>query len=230
MLSDPTAAVTKLFRTRAVVVLGDLYEVLKTRSRTTVFRVLSAIGYHSSYSDRRRYYTLKGIPQFDSRGLWHYRDIGFSQFGSLRATLVHLVDHSPAGYTHEELQTILKLRVHDTLLFLVNTGQLRREQVQDTYVYLSAQRAQRMKQLAEQQKLAPPTPAEPASAAPGELAPAVLIDLLLDVIRHPEHDVKEVCRQLASLGHWITPDLVEGVFRNYGLKKTLRSRSRHSPC
>ena len=64
-----------------------------------------------------------------------------------------------------------------------------------------------------------PTPAEPASAAPGELAPAVLIDLLLDVIRHPEHDVKAVCRQLASLGHWSTPDQLEGVFRNYGLKK-----------
>jgi hypothetical protein len=228
--SVSVAAVAKLFRTRTVVVLEDLYQALKTSSRTTVFRVLSTIGYHTSYSARGRYYTLKGIPQFDSRGLWHYRDIGFSQFGSLRATLVHLVDHSPAGYTHEELQPILKLRVHDTLLFLVNTGQLRREEFQDNYVYFSAQRAQRVKQLAERQKLVPPTPAEPASAAPGELAPAVLIDLLLDVIRHPEHDVKAVCRQLASLGHWITPDQVEGVFRIYGLKKTLRSRSPRSPC
>ena len=55
-----------------------------------------------------------------------------------------------------------------------------------------------------------PTPAEPASAAPGELAPTVLIDLLLDVIRHPDHDVRAVCRQLASMGHWITPDQLEG--------------------
>jgi hypothetical protein len=221
---DYLEAAKKFFQTHTVAVLGDLYRALKTRSRTTVFRVLTAIGYHSSYTDRGGYYTLEGIPQFDSRGLWHYRDIGFSQFGSLRATLVHLVDHSAAGYTHEELEPILKLRVHDTLLFLVKTGQLRREQLQDTYVYFSAQKARAARQAAERQKLAPPPPQQAVPVVPGQVSPAVLIDLLLDVIRHPDHDAKAVCRRLAGQGHWITPEQVEGIFRHYGLKKTLRSR------
>jgi hypothetical protein len=226
--AEYVAALNKLFRTRVVALLHDLRRALKMRSAVTVFRVLKAMSYHHSYSHAGRYYTLERIPQFDARGLWHYRDIGFSRQGTLRATLVHLVDNSLAGYTHEELQPILKLRVHDTLLFLVKTGQLRREPFQDTYVYFSAQRVRAAQQLAERRKLAPPPPEPRASTAPGQLTPAVVIDLLLDVIRHPEHDAQAVCRQLASQGHQVTPEQVTNVFRHYDLKKTLRSRSRRS--
>lgn len=227
---DYGAAVKKLFQTRMVAALGDLYRAMKTRSRTTVFRALSSIGYHSSYTNAGRYYTLKGIPQFDSHGLWQYRDIGFSQFGSLRATLVHLVDHSPAGYTHEELQTILKLRVHDTLLFLVKTEQLRRELFGDTYVYFSGRKTLAARQSVERRKLSPPPlpPEEAVPAAPERVPQAVLVELLLDVIRHPEHDAKAVYRHLASQGHGITPQQVEGVFRHFGLKKLFAPRSPRS--
>src|SRR5437870_2604986 len=70
-------ALHKLFRTRPVALLSDLRKALQTPSRTTVFRVLSSVGYLASYSHAGRYYTLKRIPQFDPRGLWHYRQIGF---------------------------------------------------------------------------------------------------------------------------------------------------------
>jgi len=221
-------AINKLFRTRAVALLGDLRRALQMRSAVTVFRVLKAIGYYNSYSHAGKYYTLERIPEFDDRGLWHYRDIGFSRHGTLRATILSLVEHSVAGYTHEELEQILKLRVHDTLLFLVKAGQLRRELFLDTYVYLSTQKARAAQQLAERQKLVPAPAEESVPEVPGQLSPAVLIDLLLDVIRHPGHDAKAVCRQLASQGHWITPEQVENVFRHYDLKKTLRSRSQRS--
>jgi hypothetical protein len=137
----------------------------------------------------------------------------------LRATILSLVEHSVAGYTHEELEPILKLRVHDTLLFLVKTGQLRRELFLDTYVYLSTQKARAAQQLAERQKLVPAPAEQSVPEVPGQLSAAVLIDLLLDVIRHPGHDAKAVCWQLASQGHWITPEQVENVFRHYDLKK-----------
>src|SRR2546429_9177334 len=95
-------ALHKLSRTRPVALLSDLRKALQTPSRTTVFRVLSSVGYLASYSHAGRYYTLRGltlkrIPQFDPRGLWHYRQIGFSSQRTLRATLVHLVETSPAG-------------------------------------------------------------------------------------------------------------------------------------
>src|SRR5437870_2450748 len=70
-------ALHKLFRTRPVALLSDLRKALQTPSRTTVFRALSSVGYLASYSHAGRYYTLKRIPQFDPRGLWHYRQISF---------------------------------------------------------------------------------------------------------------------------------------------------------
>src|SRR5256886_16316853 len=100
----------KLFRTRPVALLSDLRKALQTPSRTTVFRVLSAAGYLTSYSHAGRYYTLKRIPKFDSYGIWLYRDIGFSLHGTLRATVIHIVEKSPAGQTHGELQDMLQLQ------------------------------------------------------------------------------------------------------------------------
>src|SRR5438094_431786 len=71
-------ALHKLFRTRPVALLSDLRKALQTPSRTTVFRVLSSVGYLASYSHAGRYYTLKRIPQFDPRGLWHYRSAPYA--------------------------------------------------------------------------------------------------------------------------------------------------------
>ncbi len=60
------SALKTLFRAKPVALLDDLRGALKTPSRTTIFRVLSAAGYLTSYSHAGRYYTLKRIPQFDS--------------------------------------------------------------------------------------------------------------------------------------------------------------------
>src|SRR2546428_3344301 len=102
MAIDPQylSALEKLYRTKRVALLDDLREGLHTQSRTTIFRVLSAAGYLTSYSHAGRYYTLKRIPKFDSHGIWLHRDIGFSLHRTLRSTLIHIVEQSPAGQTH----------------------------------------------------------------------------------------------------------------------------------
>jgi hypothetical protein len=43
--------------------------------------------------------------------------------------------------THEELATLLGLRVHDTLLDLVREGAIRRQRLGPTFVYCSSQRS-----------------------------------------------------------------------------------------
>src|SRR5207302_1490826 len=105
---------------------------------------------------RAAIYTLEPIPQFDSKGLWRYRQIGFSSQGTLRATLIHLVETSPAGQTHTELQDLLHLRVHDTLRLLVRARELQRKLFQDVYVYLSAKPKPASRQWAERPKREPP--------------------------------------------------------------------------
>jgi hypothetical protein len=219
LLSLYGTTLQKLFQTRLVARLADLRQALKRHSRTTILHALRAVGYLTSYTHAGRYYTLKRIPQFDQRGLWHYRQIGFSSHGTLRATLIHLVETSPAGQTHEELQDLLHLRAHDTLRLLVRTHELQRKLFQDIFVYLSAKPKQASRQWAERQKLAAPP-------APEELNPARIIDVLVDLIHHPHDDARAVSQRLRAGRRTVTPEQIETIWAHYDLKKTLRVRSR----
>jgi hypothetical protein len=80
------------FRRTVVADIGELFVILKTQSRMSVFRRLREVGYRSSYTHAGRYYTLLDIPRFDERGLWFHQDVGFSRFGTLKSTLIALAD------------------------------------------------------------------------------------------------------------------------------------------
>jgi hypothetical protein len=213
--AETISALDKLYRTKPVALLDDLRQALHTRSRTTIFRVLSAADYLTSYSHAGRYYTLKRIPKFDSHGIWLHRGIGFSAQGTLRATVADLVEKSPAGQTHSELQELLHLRAHDTLRLLVYGHTLSRKPFRDAYVYLSAKPKRASAQWVQRQQL--------AAGSPGEFEPSRVIDVLLDLIRHPSDDASAVSRRLRSLGHTVTAEEAEAIFLRYDLKKTARS-------
>src|SRR6266545_3129151 len=93
---ESRGALLRLFRKRPIVTLDTLFGTLRTRSRMSVFRRLSAIGYLTSYSHTGRYYTLQEIPEFDEEGLWHYQGVCFSRQGSLKNTVEHIVNDSEA--------------------------------------------------------------------------------------------------------------------------------------
>lgn len=218
--AEYVSALEDLYRSKPVAILDDLREALDTHSRTTIFRVLSAAGYLTSYSHAGRYYSLKRIPKFDSQGIWLYRGIGFSSHGTLRATVTYLTEKSPAGQTHGELQDLLQLRVHDTLRLLVHAQGLTRERFEEVYVYLSSKPKVASAQWAKRQQLAAGVP------SPAELEPSRVIDVLVDVIRHPKDDASAVAIRLRALGHRVTSEQAEAIFARYDLKKTVRSRSR----
>ena len=75
---DYASGLDRLFHRQPVVLLDDLRRALGTKSRTTIFRILSAAGYLTSFDHAGRYYTLRRIPDFDERGLWFWRDVGGS--------------------------------------------------------------------------------------------------------------------------------------------------------
>jgi len=219
---DPIAALRARFEKHPVADLAALVRTLCV-SRRTLFRVLKRVGYHSSYSHAGGYYTLVGIPSFDTHGVWLWRDVGFSVYGTLRATLEVLVKGAEAGYTHEELERILHLRVHDTLLSLVEGGRIGRERVQALYVYVSPVPRSARAQLAKRRVAeAQPTPPPPLDSAR-------VIDVLLAVIRVPRADARQVASDLRARGLAVGDEQVEAVFARYELgKKTARSRSRRS--
>lgn len=225
--SDSTKALKRLFRRFQVVDLDTLYRTLKTRSRMSVFRRLREIGYFSSYTHTGRYYTLADIPQFDHYGLWIHQGIGFSLFGTLKATIVELVNKSPTGHTHMELNSLLRIRVHNTLLTLARTGRVRREYIDRTFLYVSAESDQaaeqisrRRVQLADSQKAIPDIPS------------TTVVEVLIETIHAGQVRIAPslVAKRLAARGVPITVQQVEQVFARYRVDTQKKTAGSGSTC
>lgn len=219
-------ALLKLFQRHPIADLDTLFGVLETTSRMSVFRRLSPLGYLTSYSHNGRYYTLADIPDFDADGLWRHRGACFSRRGSLKATVEHLVHVAEAGRTHAELRVRLQVRVHNTLLGLVRHGRIGREHFGALYLYVHADPEAAMAQLARRQELE--TAETRVQEAP--LTVALIIEVLVEVINGAEviPDPGTVSERLGARSVSVTSEQVEDVYRTYGLKKTVRSRSPRS--
>ena len=216
-----------LFRTTPVMLMSDLERTVAGRSRRSLFRDLSALGYLSSYTHTGRYYTLRAVPDFDADGLWRYQGIGFSRDGTLKATVRRLVDTSEAGRTQRELQRRLGVRVHNPLLELVERKQLGREPIESEYVYVAAARRRAAMQLGCRRALV--AAGLPTTTAPPE--PTREVEVLLEVIHGTvvRLDAREVAARLVARGVAVTAAQVAEVFRRHGVvKKTAPSRSPRS--
>jgi len=144
---DPEA-VKAWLRQHRIATKEDLKEALGTSADATVFRKLAGLDYRTSYSHRGRYYTLDEIARFDELGLWSFRQVWFSRFGTLVSTVEALVAASEAGYDAAELEDLLHVEAKAALLRLVRDARLARERLAGRYVYFSAQVATRRAQLA----------------------------------------------------------------------------------
>jgi hypothetical protein len=221
--TDSIEALAALFRSHSVADLATLCATLETESRMSVFRRLSAVGYLSSYSHAGRFYTLSDIPTFDPDGLWCYQGICFSRHGSLKSTVSHMVQNAEAGSTHHELHVRLRVRVHNTLLDLIQEKRIGREPLAGQYLYVSADAGRAGSQLALRRRQL-----ENASGAAVEVPASVVIEVLLDLVRGAgvRLDAGRVAERLSVRGIAVTADEVESIFRHHGVKKTARSRSK----
>jgi hypothetical protein len=234
---DHAPALQSLFRQKQVVTIKEIHRALGVSSRTTVLEALRKVGYVASYSHAGKYYTLLHIPTFDERGLWFHSEARFSKHGTLRKTVVVLVTEALAGHTHEELAIILGLKVHDTLLSLVEADEIDRVRLDVAYIYVAADPTIASAQLSLRETMTPaaaPTPKtepeSPAAEAPQQLDPARMVDVLVAVIHAPKDDARTIAARLRAAGLMVADEQVEAVFEQYGLpgKKTARSRSRRS--
>jgi hypothetical protein len=140
-------AVKSLLHQAKIATIGELKEALGTTSDATVFRKLQGLGYRSSYSHGGRFYTLEEIARFGSLGLWGFRAVWFSRFGSLVSTAEALVKAAEAGYDAAEAEAVLHVEAKGALLQLVRQERLARERVEGRYVYLAPDAPTRRAQL-----------------------------------------------------------------------------------
>jgi hypothetical protein len=214
----PLRKVENLFRKYRVVTMSDLCDVIGSSSRMTVFRRLRDIEYVSSYTHAGRYYTLYDIARFGSDGIWFYDDIGFSQNGSLKNTVTYLVDTGDAGKFHSDLERQLRVRVHNVLLDLVKTKQIKRIKLEGQYLYLSTDKVRSTKQIEQRDKLS-----IQARRIPVFISEPMVIEILAEVIRqskrHPRAD--QVASELAMRGIPIAENDVKTVFDHYDIEKKI---------
>jgi hypothetical protein len=137
-----------LLRQRKIATMDDLKQALGTSADATVFRKLSGLAYRTSYSHRGRFYTLDELARFDAIGLWSFRSVWFSQFGTLVSTVEALVGAAEAGYDAGELEAVLHVGPKKALVSLVRGERLSRQEVAGRYVYLARDAAARRGQLA----------------------------------------------------------------------------------
>lgn len=207
-------ALRRLFRGRQVVDLDDLFKTLDTRSRMSVFRRLRDVGYLSSYSHRGRYYTLNDIPEFDEYGLWRYQAVGFSRFGTIKATIAQRVEEADAGSTHAELEALLQIPAYDTLLELVQAETIRRETSGGVYLYLSVDPDRGARQLARRQQVA--QDAQVLALPARETVLLVLVEAL-----HASEGLAPaavVTERLMARGAGVTAEQVAHVYAHFGLQ------------
>jgi hypothetical protein len=213
-----------LFRRRPVADLPALQRALGTESRTSIFRILSKIGYLTSYSHSGRFYTLQEIPRFDEYGLWSYRDVFFSKFRTLRNSVLHLVNESVAGQTYSELQTRLHLRVYNALHDLIEAKEIGLEDLEQFNLYVSIGQRRARAQIAQRRKLLRTQPV--AIPMPD---PAIVIEVLVVYIHHPHADPHSVAALVRRTGKVISVEQVKTVFVQYELGKKKRPRGVGSP-
>jgi len=217
---NPVDDMIRLFKKNLVLRLKEVMEYMN-RSRTSIIRYLNETGYFASYNHAGEFYTLKTIPEFDSYGLWKYKDAYFSQHGSLRDTAIALVEKSENGYTHSELREMLGLRMYNTLLDLANEGLIIRNEHNGEFVYVSCEQGEMQisarrnmpKKIKEKKAAAKRAPRITPAAGLNET-----IEVLLAFINgHTEPS--SVYGYLHRKGILVTPKQIQAIFECYDLGK-----------
>lgn len=202
----------KAFRRRKILTLEEVAGLVHS-SIHTARRRLKEWQAHTSYNKNGRYYALPDVPEFDGEGLWRWRGVFFSRHGNLRQTVVELIRGSQAGLDAGELGSLLGLDPRSFLSAFAGHAQIRREKTGGRFVYYYASRSvcagQRRCREAMGGKGRQPTPYE-------------AIAILVEKIKAPSLDKKELSRRLKKQNLRVGPETIGNLFTRHGLavKKT----------
>jgi len=207
----PPEKILGLFRKHKVLTKDEVLEACGCKTMT-FWKVLREYGYLSSYNWNAKYYTLFDIPVFDEWGLWSYRRVRFSQYGSLSQTIVELVEGSRAGYDAKELSERLGVPVGPELSRLHGQERVCRRKVGPRYVYVASRTEHRERQV--QRREAQWEQLQEEASLP---VPELIIAVLVDLVQHPQTDLRTLTRRLQRRKVPVTRKQVENIIEHYGL-------------
>jgi hypothetical protein len=186
----------------------------------TVARALKKHGYFSSYNHNGKFYVLRGVPRFDDWGLWSWRDVRFSQAGTLLNTVVQLVEQAPAGCTTRELAARLFVDVAHLLSRLVRERRLSEQALGGRHVvYLASDPQRARSQWQQRGQLPVAAVATGRVGLPAGVAAGRVIDILRQMIAAPDGRPDLWARQLKTRGVSVSEAEVRCVIEHYALGK-----------
>ncbi|MAG13495.1 MAG: hypothetical protein CMN78_02745 [Spirochaetales bacterium] len=198
------------FRLRKVLTMPEMKSMLHC-SIATVSRRLKEWGALSSYNENARYYTLASIAKFNKKGLWKHEGVLFSKHGTLKNTVVHLVQISHRGLSNQELQSILGTSTTSYMAQQKHLEGVKPEKHNRQVVYFSCD-----DQVYKRQKDSR-FPREPTAV---KLPPdAISIIILVALLKSPGALPRQLSQILRGDGHQIDADIIDNLFEHHGLKK-----------
>jgi len=197
----------RFFRRRKITTLDELGGYLQC-SRRTVQRRLVDWRAIKSYNQNSQYFTLPHIPDFDSNGLWRYREAFFSEFGNLPQTLIGLVHNAPAGLTAAELGELMGLRSSSFMWAFRDHSDLRREKHQGVYVYFGRASTRHSEQ--RQRRAA-------MIKATRRLSEFEAIAILVEKIKHPRINAAELSHRLRRKRVRVEPEMIRDLLVRHGV-------------
>lgn len=202
--------VISAFKKRKMLTITELKTMLHC-STATASRRLKEWSALSSYNKNARYYTLPSIPLFNTKGLWNYRGVLFSKHGTLKNTVIHLVQISHNGLSNSELTDMLGTNTTSYLSQQKNLPGVKTEKHKRQVVYFSSDPGRYQRQKANR------FPPEPTAM---KLPPdAIGIIVLVHLIKHPGSTPAELSAMLRRDGYEIDAAMIENLFEHHGLKK-----------
>jgi len=204
-------SLVRTFLAHRVLTLSGLSERIGCSTRT-VLRRLKEHGYYSSYNSRGKFMTIGEVARFDSRGLWACKGARFSKRGTLKNTVLDLVRTSRRGSTHEDLATVLGVRVHDTLLDLVTERRIRRERIGPTFVYFNRKPSVLREQTLRRREFLKSIE-RPRATSRQKIA------TLLELIKDAKATRQEIVRRCKGKGVLISQGVVDAIFEEFDLDK-----------
>ena len=204
----------RAFNLRKVLTITELSKILVC-SIITVRRRLKEWRAYTSYNKNGRYYTLPSIPKFNKKGIWTYKDIFFSRYGTLKNTIIVLAAKAKQGLTHSELEEIIWMNPKCFMSRFKEVPGLRKEKYKNQIVYFSADpdtyKSQKEKRF------------PPESSAPKLPPDAMTIVILIELIQNPGISMEELSSRLHDKGYKIEANTIDNLFKHYNISKKKRS-------
>ncbi len=173
----------RMFKRRTVMTVLELSARMDC-SIPTIRKRLSRWRVYTSYNKNGRYYVLPDIPRFDEHGLWDYRGIRFSRFGTLKQTIIQLVTGSEQGLSASEIGTLVRGDPRSFMLQFKDVPEVRREKIEGTYIYFGGDTTEYRVQKEKREAAA----AERALHLPSD---SEAIVILVDMLKHPRTTIQE---------------------------------------